>query len=214
MNVYDVDVNIDGYVFVPDFGNDRVQIFSSDLELVGTINGIDNAISLDTDGTGRLYVLSQGDDNVTVWHTNDLGDHLGPAISDVTTDPLNPYSDQPVTVSAMITDMSGIRNATLTYTHPGANMTTVILGHIGDTYSTVLSGFPPNVTISFYIWAEDNSLTRHTTNGSVHQFNVNYPGVPLTPYTPAFGIDPALLGLGAIGVGVIALILVFIRKPK
>ncbi len=211
---YEVEVNVDGYIFVSDLALDRVQVFSPSFQLVGIINGIDGAMGVETDGMGRLYISSFYDDNVTVWQTDDLGDHTGPTIANVVINPLNPYSNQNVMVSAEITDVSGIHNATLTYTYPGANASTVVLNSVGNQYSATLPGFPTNTTVSFYIWTQDNSLNHYTTNSNVFRFNVNYPSVPITPYTPLFNIDPNLISLGAIGMGIIALIMVFVTGKK
>jgi DNA-binding beta-propeller fold protein YncE len=79
-NPHGIAVDKQGYIFVSDIDLDRIQIFSPDLQLVGTINGILGAYGVEVDDTGRLYVVSSLHYNVTVWETMDLGDHDGPSV--------------------------------------------------------------------------------------------------------------------------------------
>ncbi|GAG04817.1 unnamed protein product, partial [marine sediment metagenome] len=122
-------VNLQGYIFVADHDLSRVQIYSPDLLLVGSITGILFPHGLEVDNTGRLYVTSTtgSTNNVTVWETSDLGDNEGPSITEVQINPSSPISDEDVVVSAMITDLTGIDYANLTYSYIGGNTTSLIM---------------------------------------------------------------------------------------
>jgi hypothetical protein len=130
--------------------------------------------------------------------------------------PANPTSNQPFTITAEITDLNGIHNATLTYDYPGGNSTTLIMSGLGDDFSATLTGIPGNTTLNVTIWAEDDSFSRHTTT---YDLQVNVMHVPIPALPPAFliPVDPTLLALGGLGVGAVALVLglVFMgQKPK
>jgi hypothetical protein len=209
-SIEDVEIDINGYFYVSDYQLDNVQIFSPDLQLVGTIPGIDAARGIGTDGVGQLYVAARGDDNVTIFTTTDLGDHHGPEITDVQVAPFNPTTGIPVNVSTTITDLTDVNNATLTYSYPGINSTTVLMTMEGDRYTTTLTGIPGNTTVSFQIWAEDTSLDHHTTTSPTYQFIVHDPTPPTIP--PLLGIDPTLLGLAGIGLAGVAIILTLVRR--
>jgi hypothetical protein len=208
--VRDVEVEVDGYIYVADGNNNNVQVFNPDLQLVGIIEGIIGARGVATDGVGRVYVSAQGDENVTVLTTNDLGDHQGPDITDVQVAPFNPATGQPVNISATLIDLTGVNNATLTYSYPGANDTTILMTLTGDRYQTTITGLPGNTTVSFQIWAEDTSLNHHTTTSPTYQFNVLDPEQP--PIPPLLGIDPTLLGLAGVGLAGVAIVLVFVMR--
>jgi hypothetical protein len=69
---------------------------------------------------------------------------------------------------------------------------------------------PSNTTVSFSITARDASLDHHPTTSPTLQFNIA-PDPP-SGYTPLLGMDPTLLGLGGLGLGLIALIVALTRR--
>ncbi|MHA1713685.1 MAG: NHL repeat-containing protein [Candidatus Ranarchaeia archaeon] len=211
---YGVDVNIDGYVFVADFDLDRVQVFSPSLQLVSVINGVDGALGVKTDGTGRLYAGAWYDHNVTIFQTDDLGDKSAPDISEVVINPANPIAGQPVNISAEITDYSGVGLVTLTYSFAGGNATTVPMTANGDNYLVTLAGFPSNGTVEFYITAKDQSLDQHTSTSSTYTFNVI--SQSQAQAESLFGVDPSLIATAGLAVAAIAVVFALFslkRKP-
>jgi sugar lactone lactonase YvrE len=205
---YGIDVNIDGYLFIADTINNRVQIFSPDNQLVNII-GVHYPLGLTTDGIGHLYVAAFTNGNVSIWETTDLGDHEGPTITAIQTTPLNPTANQPVTVTALITDLSGVTEANLTYSYPGATPTTIPMTANSDTFNATLPGLPGNVLVDFYITAEDTSLAHHRANSSTLQLNI-LSGPPIIP------VDTGTLALTGTALGGLALVIAIIamrRRP-
>ena len=204
-----IDINIDGYLFVSDNVNNRIQIFNPENQLVNIIGGISFPTGLTTDGIGHLYVASALNGNLSIWETTDLGDHEGPTITAIQTTPLNPTANQPVTITAQITDISGVTEANLTYSYPGAASTTIPMTANSDTFNATIPGLPSNTLVEFYITAEDASLTHHTVNSSTLHLNI-LPGPPIIP------IDTGTLALAGTALGGLAVVLALVamqRKP-
>jgi hypothetical protein len=186
-----------------------VQIFGSDFQLVGIIKGFSTPYGIEADGSGRLYVSSEGTRNITVLTTPDLGDHEGPLITNIQINPINPIGTQPFTVTAMITDPSGVHNATLTYTAAGAT-STVLFTPVNGSYTGDMPSFPVGTLVTFTIWAEDNSLAHHNTTSATVQINIG--SAPLIP-----GIDTSYLAIGGLGLGIVGIVIALLalkRKPK
>ena len=205
-NPYDIDVNINGYILVIDYSNDRIQILSPDLQVLGYITGFSGPFSLVTDGVGRLFVYDSIDEELTTWDTGDLGDYDGPIITDVTLTPLNPIAGQNVTVTVTITDLTGIYNATLNYVLPSGN-TTLVMTRSGSTFSAVIPGQPANTVVNFTITAADSTYAHWETTSMVYQYNVQV-GPSLLP------VDPSLLGIAGVGVGVIAIVVALMGRSN
>ena len=122
---------------------------------------------------------------------------------------MNPIGGQAINITASITDLSGIHNATLSYTVAGVT-STIVLSLINGSYTGLIPALPSGTTTAFTIRAEDASLDHHVTISSTYGINVANGNLIL-------GIDDGFLAVGGLIVGVIAVILALVslrRKPK
>ena len=81
-----------------------------------------------------------------------------PVISGVSHDPEEPAGGDDVTVSATIIDYEGtVDDARCFYRFDGGTYSNVIMSHVGgNVYSTTLSSVPSDVTLEYYLLAEDD----------------------------------------------------------
>ena len=112
------------------------------------------------------------------------GAHTSPVIADVVLDPTVPTADNPVTVSAQITDDGSVSSATLHYAVGAGSFTAVAMTHVGSTWSGTVPGQAAGATVSYYLSAVDDE--DNTT--------LDPAGAPTTTlhYTISTGVVPTL----------------------
>lgn len=101
----------------------------------------------------------------------------GPEITAVSHTPSSPLNFQQITISADITDFSGISSALLYYQVNSAGWTSTTFSDIiGDTFSVDIGPFSIGDVIDYYITAEDGSYFKFETvednGGAYYQFTV------------------------------------------
>ena len=82
-------------------------------------------------------------------------DTEGPSITDVSWTPEAPVEDQPVAVSAKVTDPSGVDTVLLMYRTDGAWTSVPMELKEEDVYEATIPGQPADTTVHFKIWAND-----------------------------------------------------------
>ncbi|MHA1218485.1 MAG: NosD domain-containing protein [Candidatus Heimdallarchaeaceae archaeon] len=131
-------------------------------------------------------------DNDGLYYSFSIGssDFIGPTITDVTHAPVAPTDLETITISATVSDSSGIQSVTLHYRVNGGVWSTVSMTlSTGSIYQVVIGPFTNSSIIDFYITATDNSLNHNeATNDNIglyYSFTVFSPVViPEFPTLP------------------------------
>ena len=82
-----------------------------------------------------------------------------PVISNVVLTPQSPIADQAVQVTAKVTDLNGVQNVTLFYETAAKAFTEVAMTATGSTYSAQIPGQASDVTVNYYIMAQNKLRT-------------------------------------------------------
>jgi len=102
----------------------------------------------------------------------DLVDAEGPTIHVTAHMPVSPTDSDTVTISAQVTDSSGVSSVTLHYRINGGTWSTAAMSLLsGDTYTVTIGPFAESSTIEYYITALDassNSNTATDDNGGAY----------------------------------------------
>jgi hypothetical protein len=108
----------------------------------------------------RVRVVAAGTD---LWPPNIFFTPL-----DNTGDPVGPYA-----LSAVISDLSGIADATFYYGFDSLTYTSLPMTHgAGDTWTVSFGGFVPGVKVYYYLSAADASPNANSTTTAINSFSV------------------------------------------
>jgi len=143
--VEDTMIDSGGVLYTADIGS-----FSRSETIDFYIVAVDDSINHNTeidDNSGMYYSFTIDDSDLT-----------GPEISSITHDPSPPTELDTVTISASVTDSSGVSSVYLKYSVDGGSWQTVsMLFTIGSTYTVEIGMFTPATVINYYIQATDSS---------------------------------------------------------
>lgn len=89
-------------------------------------------------------------------------DSTPPTITSIQYSPTKPYPNETITISATITDASGIQSANLHYSINSGSFTSTSLSNSGSNYFKNIGPYTAGTTIEYYITASDNSYNHNT----------------------------------------------------
>ncbi len=143
------------------------------------------------------YELSGQDESNAVFSV----ESEGPVISNVVTNPSTPLPGLPVTVSADITDVSGVTSAVCQVSVDGGS---TWIDHTmnlvsGDNYEVDIGAYLAGTTVEYRITATDSSAAARVTTTSTFSFTIAA-GPP--PGIPGFPLEAIIIAL-ATGLGLI-----------
>jgi hypothetical protein len=129
-----------------------------------------------TDGTHYFRVRTVDDrDASSPWSNIEsiFVDMSGPSISVPIHSPVNPLHGDNVTLSANITDPSGIDNVTCHYRiNSGPWLNVSMTYETGDTYSCNLGTYFVDDVVEYYVESFDNTTEHHNANTTAHMFEI------------------------------------------
>jgi hypothetical protein len=116
--------------------------------------------------SGDLYSFSVSDSDFDL-----------PLISDVSHSPSSPTSADSVTITATVTDASGLQSVILSYRVDDGSWTNVTMTlQSGSTYQVTIGSFAAGSNISYYVIAIDDSQNHNTAtdnnSGNLYKFSV------------------------------------------
>jgi hypothetical protein len=157
------------------------------------------------------YELGSTDDSDAVFTV----DNNGPTITNLQHAPTSPTPSDTITISADITDISGLSAITLVYNvNAGPDQTVTMTLQAGDTYAADIGPFADGDAIDYHVEATDNSPSTFATTSATQSFTVTQPTTPTptptTPPIPGFPLEALVIGL-ALSLG---LIVVLRRRKK
>ncbi|MHA1772360.1 MAG: S8 family serine peptidase [Candidatus Thorarchaeota archaeon] len=88
-------------------------------------------------------------------YTTVAAESVPPSITDVARNPEAPDSTQSVTVTANVTDASGVDMVILEY-YNGSTWINVTMSYVGDHYEAVIPALPGGTTVTYRVHARDN----------------------------------------------------------
>jgi len=140
-------------------------------------------------------------------------DNHGPTITNVGHDPSTPDPGDTVTITADVTDLSGVQQVICNYTTDGGTTwnTVAMAKGTGDTYSCAIGGFSAGTTVEYKVQATDNSPAHHATSTPIYSFTVSTETTTTTttttsiPPIPGFPWEAVMMGLAAsLALGLVA----------
>ncbi len=108
-------------------------------------------------------------------------DVIGPIITSIINSPSTPTELDTISISATVTDSSGVQSVTLHYRINGGTWLTISMTLVnGDLYSGTISSFAVSDTIEYYISALDSSISHNLAindnSGEYYSFTIHSSG--------------------------------------
>ena len=141
------------------------------------------------------YELGSSDDSDAVFTV----DNNGPSITNLEHTPGSPTPSDTITISADITDLSGLSAISLVYdVNAGPDQAVTMTLQSGDTYAVDIGPFADGDVIDYHVEATDNSPSTFVTNSATQSFTVAQPTTTTTPPPiPGFPFEAVIIGLTA-----------------